>query len=430
MKAPYTRVRTRGGFLPAYVTSVVVDYVPNPDVTYPPVITYVGGVGEFERMTDVVTPGFSRTASQGLIVNTAMDALKEIYERSSSTVDYFQTHPLPGGQARNTITGACGDHFSLDLSPFSLETNIAEELIDENFVVYKAAVEARSRISPAKLMSLVSLAELHKTVGLIASSAKTLAKVISAVKRGSPKEAVESIVGRKFKNGSVRKDISDNVFRRWLEYRYGWLPLVYEVQGAIEAIAARNDYPLRTVSRGHESVTASKTYTRVYDGGSVGKWTIRYELEQTVTVRVYILYEADFESHNARNFGLYDFPQSLWELMPYSFVVDWFISVGDWLEAISPKVGVKVKAEGYTVTNDITCKRTPILWTKQTVGGLSFDMTGSFLNTSDSYRRIHRFRHPSLDGILLYPRFDTKLNLKRALDSIALLNAKFGSRRL
>lgn len=424
MKAPFTRTRTRGGYSTASISSVVVDYVPNPDITYPPVITIVGGIGELEVMTDVVTPGFTQTAKQGLIINSPMDARKVKYERSFTVADYYQTHPVPGGQARNTLTGHCGDHFSMDLPPFSLEANSGEDLVDVNLLIYKAAVEARSRISPAKLMSLVSLAELHKTVGLIATNARTLAKVLTAVKRGLPKEAVESLLGRKFKSGSTRKDISDPFFRRWLEYRYGWLPLVFEVRGAIEAVAARNDFPLRTVSRGFESATARRSLERVYDGGSVGKHTLRYEQEQTISVRAYILYEADFESHNARNFGMYDFPQSMWELMPWSFVIDWFISVGDWLEAITPKVGVKVKAEGYTVSSESTCERKCVLWTKQIFGGLSFDLTGSYLNAPDRITTTHRYRVPSFNGLLLYPRFDVQLNLKRAIDSIALLKAR------
>jgi hypothetical protein len=51
-------------------------------------------------------------------------------------------------------------------------------------------------------------------------------------------------------------------------------------------------------------------------------------------------------------FGLSDAALFAWELTPFSFVFDWFIDVGTWIEELSSLQGIKVLA-GFTSTEEV-----------------------------------------------------------------------------
>lgn len=45
----------------------------------------------------------------------------------------------------------------------------------------------------------------------------------------------------------------------------------------------------------------------------------------------------------ARTFGVDNPLGTAWELMPWSFVIDWFLRVGDWISALAPKISLPVQ---------------------------------------------------------------------------------------
>lgn len=416
MDAPIPRVRSRGGLVPSEIIHV--------NTVFPSTTTsfkwYWSPFGVREQMTDVVDPLFHQKVRNGKIVNNPMAYLRESAEYEQRTVTFFQTHPLPGGQTMNTYTGGYGSvHRSWLSDPLALEELAKFELIDEDSLVSQAAVKARSRIEPAKVMGLVTAAEFPKTLALIASSVSTLRRFTLGVLKGSPKESLEAIVGRKFNRANVPSRISDSVARRWLEYRYGWTPLVFEVKGALEAMQPRA-LPARQTARGAVLQIRDSSTNMSSDRGNAGMRHYTVKRIHSVNVRSYILYEADLQFQHVRDFGLAELPATAWELVPWSFVVDWFIPVGDWLQAVTPKVGVKILAEGYTISTEKIVERLYSQWVKQIVSGVSFDESGG-LGSLDRYSIRNRYRRTSLDRALSFPTFNVKLNKTRALDALALL---------
>jgi hypothetical protein len=49
-----------------------------------------------------------------------------------------------------------------------------------------------------------------------------------------------------------------------------------------------------------------------------------------------------------------DFPATLWELMPWSFVADWFVNVGSWLRVVSPIPGLNILGSWSTIIDERT----------------------------------------------------------------------------
>lgn len=132
----------------------------------------------------------------------------------------------------------------------------------------------------------------------------------------------------------------------WLELQYGWQPLLSDVYAASEVLSSK----FRTEDFA-QAVTASAKYferspmqaypsiTTMGYGKDVGQFTI-----QTKT-KLVVLYKPtnSFKSVMAQA-GLSNPALLAWELLPYSFVVDWFLPVGNYLENMKAMDGYEIKS--------------------------------------------------------------------------------------
>lgn len=423
MKAPYPRVRNRETKGRAGLSILTTFKTGSP----PPSTNVIGEdtLGMTEMISDMVTPGYTTIVNNGGIVNNMMRKTKTSVNYATCVLKTTITHPMPQpnaqsiestgtvGYYRNDPTGAVKGSFA--------NHDPLEFRVDHNDLMALAAIKARNRVSPAEFQALVSVAEFPKTIDLIAKTVRSLRQIRKSVVTGNPSYAIKAIGGKPPKGITVRSYANQTAQNRWLEFRYGWTPLLMEVQGAIKALSAQPALPLRATARGFEQDQKSWTTITTRDDASVGLFTYSTVRRETVSARAFVLYTADLTHQRARDFGLLDVPLALWEVVPYSFVVDWFIPIGNWLEALTPKIGVKVLAEGVVFDRNFTKERTVKSWTKQTVGGFSYDVSGTFVGSTDVYNYHERVRFPNLNSLYSFPPFNVKLNVKRAVDAIALL---------
>jgi hypothetical protein len=143
-----------------------------------------------------------------------------------------------------------------------------------------------------------------------------------------------------------------------------------------------------------------------------------YLMEQTVKVRANILYEID----NRQHFGLsfQEIPIAVWELLPYSFVADWFFNIGDYVQAITPKPGVKLLGGSYTVEIDAKSEGSTTL-TGTNTSAFSVNTPGSY-PTSISRQvkyRVPGMGRPTLTTTSVIDTFD--LGTARIVDSLSLI---------
>lgn len=140
------------------------------------------------------------------------------------------------------------------------------------------------------------------------------------------------------KQQSYDRDLSS----LWLEAQYGWMPLLRDIDGAAAYVAERLERsPERVVrvrSRIQKDYTpgnGSPTTLRLLNGRSVVSKQIiaRIKSENTVALT-----------------GVMDVSSVAWELLPWSFVIDWALPIGSYLKArnFAGKVSATYVVSTYT----------------------------------------------------------------------------------
>lgn len=288
-------------------------------------------------------------------------------------------------------------------------------------------------MSKIDIQSLVAVAEGRKTLDFLADLVKDLAGLVRGIKTGNEKLIQKSIGGRSFNPNKLKKKappkpksdlgFSEAISSRWLEWRYAAIPLAMDIQGLIDAIRHPLPNPeIRYTSRGsasRESIS-SHTVDRVSSGYGTATWEFTHD--SVVSARAYCMYTADLKYAEARNIGLYEFPKAFWELVSFSFLYDWIVNVGEWLEALTPKLGIKVLAEGVTTTQSYNLVRQCVAWYVPPTN--SYDASG-LVGHVDTRHIVSVLRVPGLWNLYSLPPIDVKINVTRAIDAIALLRQQF-----
>lgn len=181
-----------------------------------------------------------------------------------------------------------------------------------------------------------SLGEARETVSMLAKSVSTAVKALLAAKRGQWSRVPEilGIPSRKIKDGSAFS-------QGWLAYNYGWKPFMSDIYDSWQLLqkgfALKEPLVFSAVRNLSDKINLVNSSNRDY--------LVRGEGETIATVKVF--YRVSDASLNRLNqLGLINPLEIAWALQPYSFVVDWFLPVGNVLEALSARMGIDF-VDGY-----------------------------------------------------------------------------------
>lgn len=261
----------------------------------------------------------------------------------------------------------------------------------------------------------IAVAEGRETVNLVKNTALAVFRSIRSLKRGDLPNAMRHLghapAGKKFSASVLaKKDISS----QWLAISYGWQPLlqdVYEAAKAFEVITAPprvfQIQVSRTISRKQEFSTSPSNWK------SVGNRVITKRYNYTLTEDL---------AQTPRSLGLLNPLPALWEVVPFSFIADWFIPIGDYLNVVSatpPHMDIRVRL-GEKDSLTAACSGSNLT----TQGAAFYDG----LSFSDSFTRIVVTRTPGAVLSTPAPSFNSISDVystKRALNAVALLHQLF-----
>jgi hypothetical protein len=259
----------------------------------------------------------------------------------------------------------------------------------------------------------VNLGELKESVSMIASTARSLAQAYVSLKRANVPGALKAL-GMKPKTSIVRDvqhNLRDSAASAWLGLTYGWSPLLGAVDDAAKA-AAHHLRPRRV------RITARRKIKGPSEIRGGAGFLADAVSDRSVNLIWLIEEEAKFSA--LEEFGFMSPSLVAWELMPFSFVADWFLPIGNFLSARSTLSSLK----GTYIRTERT-KRIISVSPQMADTGYQI-LSGSFWeSTTQVHRTVGSISSMPLPG----PQLKDPLSLSHAVSAISLLQTVFLSRR-
>lgn len=170
------------------------------------------------------------------------------------------------------------------------------------------------------------LAEIGKTKDSFVEIVRRIASVALAAKKGRFKQAWQKLLPQ----GVSSKQLAND----HLLWTYGIAPLLGDIDGMAKQLAEGfKDGESIVVKSANEIQRKSQT------SGTVSSPLLRrretLQLETTITVRSVLRYKLSNPAlQNLSQLGLTNPATVAWELTPWSFVIDWIIPIGGWLDTL------------------------------------------------------------------------------------------------
>jgi hypothetical protein len=187
----------------------------------------------------------------------------------------------------------------------------------------------RLAVKDQKVNLAQTLAEYKQAQNMFASNATAIAKSLSALRRGD----LESV----FKHLKAKpKQLRGTTANRWLELQYGWMPLLHDIHGLVEELNLSLTRPrTRKITVRKSSERREQSTTVIYVPNAT-RATLDFGWKVSKKVVAYM----QQDSLTASRLGFTNPVNLAWELLPYSFVIDWLIPIGDWLNSLDASVGL------------------------------------------------------------------------------------------
>lgn len=291
-------------------------------------------------------------------------------------------------------TGVTG--ISSDCTPVEWDNVHAVSAKNQAYAKFKASVSDPSQWA-------VNLAEGKEAVGMIANRVKQITKFAQSLRKMDLVDAAKQLGIRKPKGlRSSSKDFGNT----WLEYHFGWEPLIQDIGAAVRKLSEPTSKRIIRSRASGEYIWESRS-----DDG--------YLIARDRVVQSYhFLNQAVVEQTNpplaqANDLGFVNPISVAWELVPFSFVVDWFTNVGQVLDSATDFLG-------YTITHSFQSAKGVAVWAKyRSYHDHARDITDhqdSLGTVVDISRQVGPIPGPTLE----VPHFDG-LGIKRAATAVSLL---------
>jgi hypothetical protein len=282
------------------------------------------------------------------------------------------------------------------------------------------------------------LAQVGQLTNMIGDSAHRLASSIRHVKGHRFKDAWRVLSTPSVRSRGLGYRVTPkgsepqpwkSVAENWLALQYGWKPLLMDIHEALRSLANAQIYSPNVV-RTARGTGKWKTHT-VTELGTTSQWYQKtgYRMVTTYTnctIGMRYSIDSNFVQFLAQT-GFTNPINLLWEVLPYSFVVDWFIPIGPYLETLSAFDGLSL-VDGFetNITKQYTLSvhdyngQYPA-YASPPNPKTTWDFKSRYWREYIQVNRMKLYSFPSLTR----PHFKNPLTVTHALNGLALLRAAF-----
>lgn len=325
------------------------------------------------------------------------------------------------GEVVSTVPGDLEDSFACYVKPDGIsgvEHNVFSpwrvvgSSLQEN-AVNKALSSFKDSLGESAEMA-VNWAERQQSINMIAKRSSQMyraAKAIRSFRFGDLNDVFREATGRsknftRISRADQKRNLAKATSDLWLEWHFGAEPLIKDVRNAMSAVIDPNLLG-KIVGRGHVKDVLSYTTTHTYT-----KAVSDHNMSIRASVNAYVKVSSP-ELYMANRLGFLNPLGIAWELVPFSFVIDWFVNVSDVLKDINPYAGLEITRASYTVKTVDNLRtqgfRRPFTW-------------ASWVAETDVNRRsVSLVRTMGLPSVQLHVRPPWSFSPTRGLTAIALL---------
>lgn len=270
----------------------------------------------------------------------------------------------------------------------------------------------------AQFQSPVWLAELGKTGEQVESLARGARATAKWLRTLNPKQwllkAIRQETSIRIKGSGLPDALLSKLSDAWMVWRYTICTTLLDVDDALQSIVkVRYDRPEAHVATARKRRSSAGTFsvpaslTNPYAPYLLGSTYIATNSRYNVNVVVKAWARARIVSNPGRlihTLGLNPL-QVAWELLPGSFIADWALNVGDYIQSATAMAGLSIEDGGLGVAIYVQGV------TQSIVGKSTFDMKWE----TSSYSRTRVLPEVAWSGLS-----DSPLNWKRWLDAAAI----------
>lgn len=286
-----------------------------------------------------------------------------------------------------------------------------------------------SKAGGATFNSALFLAESHKTLDLLLTNARKIARSFREIKHGrllgrSLQETVRRACNAIGVTHSKAWDPKASRASQWLEYRYGVETLMSDVRDAAEYAASKASEQREQLSFITESsVTVPiplqpidwAMFTHSYDSACNAGYNISGYTK--VTAKAWLRTEIEVQGYRTMQQLGFANPVGLaWELIPFSFVADWAFGIGQYLDLQSSLWGLKVIDAGYSLQQDGVVEAQLRVPVENYPSYYAWSLTGS----QPVVMKLMRYSRSVWANPTPVYTAGSGLNIKRALDAASL----------
>lgn len=295
---------------------------------------------------------------------------------------------------------------------------------DAKVISLVASVQEKlqSKISGNGTNLAVTATEAEETVGMIGVAVKKLFTAYRHVRHGNFRAGALALgLQNTPKRVGRRESFGDN----WLQYRYGWRLVVTDIASLMKTL-----YNVLSTRPPILRVTSWDANERIYswnlgqrsltmpNGTALCTYDLTQKTRFVVQVRGGYVYELQsVPLATGQSFGLTNPAVWAWEVIPYSFVLDWAVNVGSVLEGITAFQGKRC-LDGW-ICKSIESS-TEYFWSnlKKSSGVTQMWDSGERYFGPVVERRFARSAMAFTPSSL---RLDLSLNTERVIDAISML---------
>lgn len=376
-----------------------------------------------EKRLGSVTPGFNTPSRPRILPPNGFYYEKEFYGACPWTLR--ETRPsISGSMPIDSLsTSSYVVQFSLNyFADIAISSRVAS--LDR-----KCVIDLRNEIKSQSINAAQAVAERKQTARTVTDAAEKIAKAMTRVRRGDLRGAADAL-GVKVSKRAIRRNKrisnqTDAIADGWLGLNYGWQPLLNDVYGAAEALAkSQNNVEFFRMSRGTgANYSKTEVVTQPNDSAYNGDRKTAYSVNTRWQKRYTVYYrKASPPVASLASLGITNPALLAWELLPYSFVFDWFLPVGNWLSSLDATLGLEFLNGHSTVFTQYDSSYNSYLF-RQTKAEPRHVLTSS---SSGSYQKITCTRavlssFPSVP----FPPFKNPISGSHIASAMALLRQSF-----